>query len=102
MSSARPTSAGAPSPRATRVIVIAAVTPMVPAAGAWALGFHGHPHRAAYAWIIAVAYVTFGLGSVWFLSRILAKRARRWMRAALIVSVVAELVTLAAIAEFPG
>jgi len=86
------------------MIAIAAMIPMMPAAalGAWTLGFHGHPHHIAYACIIAGAYLTFGLSSAALLYRILAKRARRWMRAALIVSVVAELVTLAAMAELPS
>ena len=77
---------------------------MMPAAalGAWSLGFHGHRHHIAYACVIAGTYVTFGLSSAGLLYRILAKRAQRWMRVALIVSVLAELVTLAAIGELPG
>jgi hypothetical protein len=86
------------------MVAIAGMIPMMPVAalGAWALGVHGRSHHVAYATILAGAYLTFGLSSVGLLCRILAKRARSWMRAALIMSVVAELVTLAAIAEFPS
>ncbi len=63
--------------RGARIFLIAGLVPLLPCEAIliWSLGFDVHPHRVAYAFIVAGIFAIVGVSGLWLVYRAQVKRA---------------------------